>query len=238
MPSVDAYATHVLASHPLAYYRFDEAAGTTVAHDSSGHGHDCTYTSAVMLGAAGIVSGDTAMRLEQQGQGVVCAPTLFAFNGTAPFTVEGWYAPDSIGPAYQSGSSRVIASPRTGYYVFFHANPAAGASFEIFDAGNLRCSADDAQFPCAAGGTCGVLAHVVAEYDGATLFVYVNGALGASGACPQGLPDAGTVPFTIGNYTGLGCASCGMLGVIDELAVYDRALTPSEVQDHYAAAKQ
>ncbi len=53
----------ILAQKPVAYWRLGEAGGT-VAHDSSGHGHHGIYEGDPALGLVGIAADDdTAMRL-------------------------------------------------------------------------------------------------------------------------------------------------------------------------------
>jgi hypothetical protein len=242
-PDAGDYASHVLASGPIAYYRFDEPGGSSIAHDSSGNGHDCQYAAGVMLGVPGIVPGDTAVRFGGPDMGVSCDPTLFAFTGNAPFSIEGWVAPDTVGSTYQTTFSRLTGNPRSGYDVYLYGSPPT-INFEIWgsgsSAGKVVCYADGTQFPCGAaaegGATCGQFVHVAVTYDGATLSMYVNGVLSPTpGSCPTGLPTIGNYAFTIGNYTGETCA-CGLLGDVDEVAIYDRALPLSEIQDHYAAA--
>jgi hypothetical protein len=234
------YAEQVLASNPIAYYRLDEPAGVKVAHDSSGHGNDCSYSAGVVLGVPGAIGSDTAVRIAAQGAGVVCPTSLFEFSGSAPFSVEGWYAPDAVGSGYQSAFSRMAASPRTGFYVYLHAQPTPGATFEIWGSGDAVCGASGAPFPCPGGDDdggkiCGQFAYLVATYDGATLSVYVDGELGASSTC-SGIPSGGDVEFTMGNFSGLLCDDCAMLGALDDVAVYDRALPQAEIRDHYHAA--
>ena len=82
--------------------------------------------------------------------------------------------------------------------------------------------------PIAAGS----YSHVVVTYDGVTAWVYVNGVAGTPYVTMDVMPKT-SVPFIIGNaenwarYTGL----------IDECAVYDRALTPIEIAAHYRLAR-
>jgi hypothetical protein len=234
------YPSQVLASTPLAYYRLDEKSGT-IAHDASGHGHDCTYAAGVILGVPGALVDDTAVRIPKDGTGVYCAASLFAFTGTESFSVEGFYAPDGVDDVnYQSVFSRMEGSPRTGYYVYLHAQPDPGVNFEVWGSGSVACGSAGAGFPCSGaadgGFTCGGrFVHVVATYDGSTLSVYVDGARASTGSC-SGIPDPGAVDFTMGNFSGLLCPTCAMVGAIDEVAVYDRALSVEEVRRHWQAS--
>ena len=54
-----SYASVVLADAPLAYYRLDEPAGATTAHDASGNGLDGSYGAQVTRGVPGLLSGDS-----------------------------------------------------------------------------------------------------------------------------------------------------------------------------------
>jgi hypothetical protein len=71
--------------------------------------------------------------------------------------------------------------------------------------------------------------HVVTTWDGATITSYVNGALDRSVAFSDPL-DAGTNNFSIGRASNGGI---NFDGLIDEAALYSRALTAGEVQEHY-----
>lgn len=227
------YAAHVLASAPLAYYRLDDPLGSSIAHDSSGHGYDCQYAVGAQLGVPGVVPGDTAVRFSASRLGVACDPALFAFRGNEPFTLEGWYQPDSVGQNSQYAASRLTGSPLAGYQVFLGGTPPS-VGFEIYQSGNRVCYADGTSLPCAPP-TCAQFTHLVATYDGATLSVYLNAVPGVTASCSRGLPDSGNAAFTIGNESGYGCDTCGFNGAIDEVAIYDRALPQREIQDHYAA---
>jgi hypothetical protein len=58
--SVDSYSQSVLADNPIAYWRFDEAPGSTTVADATGHGYSGTLQGGVTLGATGAVSGNSA----------------------------------------------------------------------------------------------------------------------------------------------------------------------------------
>jgi len=80
--------------------------------------------------------------------------------------------------------------------------------------------------------------HVVATYDGAFKRVYVNGSQVGVAQATQGLPGGGTNntgPAYIGIYGSF--AGYPFNGKIAKVAVYDRALTASEVSSDYNATK-
>jgi hypothetical protein len=76
-----------------------------------------------------------------------------------------------------------------------------------------------------------VWSHVVATYDGATMRIFVNGALRGSRALASPV-DTRTSDLYVGasvNYDWLA-------GHVDDVAVYTRALTASDIQRHFEAS--
>jgi hypothetical protein len=72
--------------------------------------------------------------------------------------------------------------------------------------------------------------HVVGTYDGATMRIYINGNLENSASVPVYAPAGISQPgFSIGSRNGLNFASTN----IQDVALYTRALSPSEILDHY-----
>ncbi len=76
--------------------------------------------------------------------------------------------------------------------------------------------------------------HVAATYDGSEAILYVNGV--ADGSATAGFPlDYDTTPLFIGT-TGTWPPYLSMFGgVIDEVSLYDRALSPEEIKALYSA---
>ncbi|MCH8330897.1 MAG: hypothetical protein IH946_05885, partial [Bacteroidetes bacterium] len=77
--------------------------------------------------------------------------------------------------------------------------------------------------------------HVVGAYDGSNLLLYINGSLVASNFVGAILPQASTTtPLRIGNGSNPGHPNHGVFdGVIDEVRIYDRALSEAEIQILY-----
>ncbi|MEM1085023.1 MAG: Ig-like domain-containing protein, partial [Verrucomicrobiota bacterium] len=71
--------------------------------------------------------------------------------------------------------------------------------------------------------------HVVASYDGSTMKVYVNGAEEASMSKTGDITDA-NVPVGLGNQP-TGSGNRGMFGLLDDVRLYGRSLTPTEITD-------
>jgi hypothetical protein len=104
--------------------------------------------------------------------------------------------------------------------------PAAGAGIHM----NIR---GDMQLNGVTPLVTGVWYHLAATYDGETMRVYVNGALDGEMPYDGGIP-AGSAPVRIGANSD---AQPGehFAGLIDEAAIYDRALTDDEVRQIYEA---
>jgi hypothetical protein len=73
--------------------------------------------------------------------------------------------------------------------------------------------------------------HVVGTYDGTTQRLYLNGVQVGSRA-QAGSVTVGTWPLSVGAWAGWGEY---FRGTVDEVAVYNKALTASRVADHHAA---
>jgi hypothetical protein len=223
------YAQTVLADSPLAYWRLDEATGTT-AHDASGNGNDATYVGGVTLGAPGALVGDPDKAITLDGTtGYVDAGNRFAFAQNAPFTLECWGNPASLTQQYPRLMARETdAAPRSGYLVFVRqptASDLATLSLERWS-GNTQQSCPSAQAITLAWH------HFVATYDGATSRVYLDGAQVAT------QPSADSIPTIVASFlVGRSAFDTNMfVGDVDEVAVYGAALPAARVAAHYHAS--
>ena len=82
--------------------------------------------------------------------------------------------------------------------------------------------------------------HVAATYDGSTMKLYVNGNLEASKPFTSSITYDPSIPWTIGStaapYRALG-APRTFNGVIDEVEIFNRALSQAEIQAIYKSGK-
>jgi hypothetical protein len=195
----------------VAAYGFDEASGTTVA-DASGSGNTGTIS-----GATRTVDGRYGGALSFDGvNDRVTVPHAASLALTTGMTLEAWLAPTSLG-----GWRTALLKERTG-----------GLSYALY-------ASDDAAAPTVYGrasaevGPTGASplaltawTHLGGTYDGTTLRLYVNGVQVATQAL-SGALAAGTQPLSIG---GNGVWGEWFAGRIDEVRVYNRALTAADIQ--------
>jgi hypothetical protein len=218
------YGSKVLGDGPVAYWRLDETSGTT-AHDVTGHGHDATYAASCSLGVGGALLDDTdpAAGFDGMTSTVTAPPTDLDFAGTAPFSVEGW-----VNVAHATnGFHHVInhetqSGNREGYALFIQNS--GNLAFERFVAAQDTAIAG----PVASANEWN---YVVGTYDGGTLRLYVNATMAA-----QAGDTRARNPLADDFYIGAGETVKFLGGVIDEVAVYDKALTQEQITAHWHAS--
>jgi hypothetical protein len=196
----------------VAAYGFNETSGTT-ALDASGNnntgtlGSSVTRTTAGQFGGALVFNGTTAQ---------VTIPDAPSLRLTTAMTLEAWVYPT----ATPTGWRAVIDKNVDGYYLMASSStnnrPAVGGTFT---AGNQNTIGT-------AGLAVNTWTHLAATFDGATVRLYVNGVQVASKAQTAPLtPTTGTLQIGADSYAGENFA-----GRIDEVRVYNRALSQAEIQ--------
>src|SRR2546425_523010 len=206
-------ASPVKAQAPglVAAYGFAEGAGTTVA-DSSGNNNmgtisGATWTTAGRFGNALAFNGTSA---------VVTVPNSTSLQLTTGMTLEAWVYP-TVAP---TGWRAVIDKNVDRYYLV--ASSDEGKRRVIggtWAAGNQNTVGPSVL-------AVNTWTHLAATFDGATVRLYVNGAQVASQAQTTPLTTStGTLQIGGDAYTGENFA-----GRIDEVRIYNRALTLAEIQ--------
>ena len=229
--AVDAgrtYVDEVLADSPVAYFRLGEKAGPFAKDEMSPLSG--SFVGVVKFDQPGAIAGDANGAIRLEGGHISIVDTL-AFPGRAPFTLEAWIKPSGVDMAYRRILSRERGSPNAGYSLFANAN---NVGADRSGGGG----ADSVQFGSSSLAT-DRFTHVVATYDGSALSLYVDGALVATTPAMRELADE-QVPFAIGDYSG--APQAPFLGVIDEVAVYDKsgrtaADAIARIQAHHERAR-
>ncbi|MCC7415519.1 MAG: hypothetical protein IT176_00140 [Acidobacteria bacterium] len=219
------YAGMVRGDGAVGYWRLDEGFGGFVA-DSSGRGRIGAYLGGVAFEDFGATTdGAGAARFDGAGR-IVVSDTPRA-QPVATVSVEAWV--------------RFTAASLTGYGPIVSTWDAGAGGYVLIrdaDSGWLRW-----QGGAGAGAPAFVLwsrrpyhdgnwHHVVGVYDGAAAFaaLYVDGQeVGSTTRAPAEIA-VGDRPLEIGGWFSDG----HFTGEIDEVAIYDRALTAEQVERHHA----
>lgn len=209
------------ATGPVAHWKFDEGSGTTAA-DSSGVGSNGTLVNGPVwttgrLGSALSFSGGSHVALGDPSSGRLDF-------GTGSFTYAMW----------------VNASASAGLYDMAWTKGGSSAGFPGYDlelgSGDWHaCLADGTRVVCAAiaAGRLNQWVHVAAVVDRASglLRTYINGAAGGTAS----ITALGSVSGAAAASIGSGSGSYPFIGKIDDVRLYNRALSASEVQGLFNA---
>lgn len=221
--STSTYSNTVLADHPVAYWRFGECSGAMAA-DSTGNGNALTYHNAA-LGAQGAISGDsnTAVGLQRTIENYIDAYPFNSMPSTA-FTWEGW----------------VKTIPNT-EGIFSYAVPGNFSRMQLAISGTVQVTDGTTTRDTGLNVEDGQWHYLVWTWrasDGQTQ-VFNNGSLAYTGTLSSSpIPNGGAL--LLGNIQtamdgGL-WATNAYGGSMDDFALYNSALTASQVQAHFAAA--
>ena len=211
-PPPATYASIVLGSAPRAFWRLGESAGPAAA-DASGNGRTATYVNGVALGGAGAIPGNTAASFDGADD-YVAAPNLAL---TGPFSLELWLYGRGYGTRGATSWDALLG------YDYSHRllwSPGDGRLLAQFD-GNFFSTA-----PVWGQSW----HHIVYTFDGGAERFYIDGAAAGAHATTKPVWNS---PFRLGDFRS---GTDYMLnGSLDKVAVYARALAPSEVLSHFKA---
>lgn len=229
-----AYPVEVLADSPSAYYRMADLQGTILT-DSSGHGRNGTLSAgainreqpSLLTRDANFSDGIALGLASDLGRETVSAA---AWMDTDFFTLEAIVKPHILvggenASAIAKNENGVLAT--TTYRMFLdstghlvgelHRN---GVGANDYVGGTPALSVD-------------TIAHYVLTYDGANFKAYVNGVLYGNVSAPGVTHKTPTQNLTFG---ALGGNLDKYHGWLDEVAIYDHALSATRIRAHYIAS--
>ena len=204
----------------ILHYDFDAGAGQTL-RDRSGNGLDAT------IYGARWEELDRGHALRFDGaDAVVDGGDIEALRLTERVTVETWVYPDRI----PKGEARIVGKDYGSYVLTYYVN---GKVYWYISSGGNNCRTDL---------TPGSWHHVVGTFDGAVMALYVDGELrdrrdskhptigpGKSFRMAVARKDFGQAFAPEAYFT------AQFKGMLDEVRVYDRAITAKEVVAHFRA---
>jgi hypothetical protein len=213
--SVVSATTSAASGGLVGAWGFNEGAGGT-ASDVSGYANNGTMSGATWS-AQGKIGGGLAFSGTSAQLAVADSASL---DLTTAMTLEAWVYPSSS----STGLRSILAKNTDRYYLMASSatqgRPAVGGTFgsgaqNVFGTQPLPVSA---------------WTHVAATFDGASLRLYVNGASVAA-ASRSGALTTSTENLLIGNDV----YGESFQGVLDEIRIYNRALSVSEIQADMSA---
>ena len=196
----------------VAAYGFEETTGTGVS-DGSGNGHAGTLT-----GATRSATGRFGRALSFDGvNDWVTVPDANALDLTTGLTMSAWVNPVAVGSSWRT----VLMKEQTGglIYALYAGEGAGKPGSHVFTTSEFR-TAGPANTPL------NTWTHLASTWDGVTLRMFVNGAAVGSQAV-GGTLRTSTGVLRIG---GNGVWDEWFRGLVDEVRLYNRALTPAEIQ--------
>ena len=204
----------------VGWWKFDDGGGTTAA-DSSGNGLTATLYNSPVWTAGKI--GDAVNFLG--GSDYVSVPDSPSLGGMSALTVSAW--------AYLTNGTaqQVIASKRhsgSPYYSYILSVANNNPSFGVVNSSSAEATASD--------NTASVPNNqwffLVGVYDGSQVYIYLNGSLiGWQSALTGTVFDSnGNLNFGVGATPGT-----SLDGKVDDVRIYNRALSATEIQQLYNA---
>ena len=214
------YSSVVFGDHPAVFYRLDEATGSTLAADSSGHSLTGAYASnCLTLGVAGPLANDTATAASSSACNNIASVNYSAKlpAGTSARTVQAWIKPSDANCRYFMG---------------YGTNAITDGSFSVGNCGNsviVKLINDDHSFfsPRSLADGHWHLVTVTDTYAAATgnkITAYVDGQnLGTDISNPLQTPA--NTGLTIGSTP----SDCCYFGAVADAAVYPTALSAAQI---------
>ena len=200
----------------VAAYSFDEGSGPTVT-DRSGNGNTGTITGAAWT-SLGRFGGALAFNGVDSWITIECAPSLDLSTG---MTLEAWVYPTVSLTAWRT----VMAKEGAGNIVAYYLHASSSPNNE--PATGLTIGTEEEGLGAGVELPVNTWTHLAGTYDGAALRFYVNGVEVAARAHTGSIVNTFD-PLRIGGNSVWGEY---FEGVIDEVRIYDRALSQAEIHN-------
>jgi Concanavalin A-like lectin/glucanases superfamily len=211
------YDDAILADGPKAFWPLNETGATTTILDQSGNTDNGTISGVYTLGSTALVAdGEPSILIA--GAGHVTGMTG-SLPIAGPFTLELWCKPSAS--TQSTWLFDVCTNAQKGWGVSLSSGKPAYVAKWIAGYNGTGYAL-----------TAGNVYYIVVTVDGSNnLTIYRNASSIYSVA--TSIPNADSISATIGSK---GDSSAYFSGNIAKVAVYDKALTPTQVTAHYAAA--
>ncbi|MBS1836901.1 MAG: PKD domain-containing protein [Actinobacteria bacterium] len=213
----DQYGAAVYAGGPSLYYRLADTSGTS-AVDSGIEGNTGTFAGSVTKGQPGAIAGNAAVRFNGAASVAATNPD----NSPGDFSTETWFNTTSTtgGELIGLGTSKTGNSSTVDRVVYMRND------------GTLTFRSGVGSVTTAMSYRDGRWHHVVATQGPDGMHLYVDGTQVGASPTKVGLGIVGYWRVG-GDAAQAGATSGSFTGLLDEAAVYPRALGASEVTNHF-----
>lgn len=211
------YAGNFIGNGLIGWWKFNETSGT-VAYDSSGNAKNGTVNNGIWAGgkfsnALSFNGATTHVLLPASSLYDVQALTISAWTNAATYNQNALIFEKTTNGSYNTQYSCFIS----GNYIYFRTYNASAVGDDLY-AGSPPFGPS--------------WNNIVCMYDGVKKYIYLNGIERASAnysqtlaTNPAGIAAMGAVPIAAGYFYN---------GLMDDVRLYNRALSSSEIQQIYA----
>ncbi|MCU1437018.1 MAG: hypothetical protein JWP66_105 [Naasia sp.] len=231
VPAWDAYATRVKADGAARYWPMSEASGDFY----DWIGTDDATVGTVTRNADGIVAGSGSSTFPGTATGFAVTKVATAEATTNPVTVEAWIRTTTTqGGKIVGFGNMATASPLSDRYDrHLYMEPDGRVVFGVHNGAQKMVTSQAALND-------GAWHHLVGTVSGGTdasgLRLYVDGILVSSDPSVSTAEDNSSGYWRIGGDSHWGAGSPYFAGDIDDVAVYQKVLTDTQVRDHWTAS--
>jgi hypothetical protein len=213
-------ASQLHAQPPLHHWPMDESAGTLV-HDIAGTSDGLVQNNALWQPGGGQFGG--ALILNGNDARVVAGPCDITTGSGDAMSLACWFKPVIV-----SGTERILMAKTIGpdaadFVWSLSLVNNTGARFRVRAAGVVHTL----EIPPGSLFS-NAWYHLAATYDGTTMRVYLNGSASGSSSAYGTIGYHPQAPVTMGNLVS---AQRPFYGGLDDVRIYDRAITAQEVVD-------
>jgi len=202
---------------PVSWWKFDETSGPT-GYDSMG------YSDGTLVNGPNWTSGliDGALEFYGADEYVDCGSSFESVTESSTKSITAWIKPDSA-----SSTARLITlwknnSGHSGFALRFAGSPVtwSGLYRKTVGYGWVESEVEVAE---------GVWTHIALVQDGCDVDIYVNGVSAANASNAAGPTVSNPANAVVGAYVYQGVSGC-LDGKIDDVRIYERALSAEEVE--------
>jgi len=226
------YATTVVQDGATHLWRLGEPQGSTVTYDWAGAG-DLAVPSAVQLGTAGAIAGDsnTAATFQNSSGSRLVSPDRVA--GPNTFSIEAWVKGTRAGRIVGFSNNNSASGTSSSYDRHIYIDSGGRVTFGVYP-GQIRTLRSPAPV------NDGAWHHVVGTLGAGGMQLFVDGALvgtrtdTTSGQSYLGYWRIGA--DSLSSWPNRPLLGDRFAGAIDDVAIYPTALSTATVLDHYTVA--